>query len=69
MAQQTDLLTVVRTARASAKYLRQLCDTGCLTATEANRLLTRIDEGFDAVMGKPDEEPRAPFAVIEGGRA
>ena len=64
------ILDEVRLGRSSARHLRQLTETRCLTEADANRLLDRIERAFDSVMGAAEASRRRPaLTVIDGGRA
>jgi hypothetical protein len=63
-------LDQARNGRSAARQIRAQARAGVLTEKELFRLLDRVDEGFEQMMG-PDPAPKnlPPFHVLNGGHA
>ena len=63
-------LTKARNARSAAFQLKRRVQTHTLTQDEGERLLERIVQGLDAVLGDDLNAERNAFALfgIDGGR-
>jgi hypothetical protein len=60
-------LDIARQGRAAARQIRQQAAAGVLTDRELNRLLDKIDAGFNQMMGPP-EGGAAPADLPRGPR-
>ena len=63
-------LDAARQGRAAVRQLRALMRTGTINQRDLDRLLGKIEAGFEQMMGEdPIPSNLPPFHVLNGGRA
>lgn len=67
-------LDIARQGRSAARQIRSQLRAGVLTPRELDRLLIKVEDGFEQMMGEPAPPPipadlRGALTLLPGGRA
>jgi len=62
-------LDIARQGKSAARQIRAQMQAGVLTQPELDRLLAKVEAGFEQMMPEPPAPPprRDPFTVVRGG--
>lgn len=60
-------LDLARQGKSAARQIRAQMEAGVLTQPELDRLLAKVEAGFEQMMPTPPAPRRDPFTVVRGG--
>jgi len=61
-------LDIARNGRSAARQIRAQMKAGVLTDRELERLLDKVEQGFDQMMGRATRPEPPPMVLVRGGR-